>query len=113
MGPPLRPNRVTLGRKEAASRKLRARWLVIAALMALIALGLWLGSAYTWASYHYRRAQRHLARHELTEALADFALCRKVWPSDTETCLLAARTARRARVYDDARRLLQMYKNLG
>jgi predicted Zn-dependent protease len=81
--------------------------------MALIALGLWLGSAYTWASYHYRRAQRHLARHELTEALADFALCRKVWPSDTETCLLAARTARRARVYDDARRLLQMYKNLG
>ena len=106
MGPPSKPNRrVTLERKDSALHRHRARWLLIAALAAIIALGLWLGGTYAWASYHYRLGQRHLARHELTEALADFELSRKVWPSDTETCFLAARTARRARAYDDARQI--------
>src|SRR5262249_2631185 len=48
--------------------------------------------------YHNRQAIEHLQ------------VCLRRWPDDPEVLLLAARASRRARVYDDAERCLEKYR---
>src|SRR5262249_25790050 len=54
-----------------------------------------------------------LARRDLAGALAHLKLCLEAWPTSSETHLLAARTARRAGLYDDAEQYLHLCKKHG
>jgi tetratricopeptide (TPR) repeat protein len=64
---------------------------------------------YLRAGYHLRRARSELQRYHNPQAIRHLHICRQTWPRDPEVLLLAARAARRARVYADTERLLRMY----
>jgi predicted Zn-dependent protease len=87
--------------------------LLLVALLGIIGLVAWFSGSYLWASYNYRLAEQDLRRQDFEAARKHLAVCLKIWPSDMETCLLAARTARQARAYDEAAQLLRTYKKLG
>jgi tetratricopeptide (TPR) repeat protein len=89
------------------------RGLLLVPLSAAIAYGGYVAGSNAWAVYHYRLAQRDLEHDHLEQARRHLAVCLHVWPSNTETCLLAAQTARRAHAYDDAECLLRQYQQLG
>jgi tetratricopeptide (TPR) repeat protein len=90
-----------------------ARWAFLIVLLAVIGLVAWFAGSYLWASYNYRLAEQNLHRQDFESARKHLAVCLRIWPSDMQTCLLAARTARRARAYDEAAQLLRTYKKLG
>jgi tetratricopeptide (TPR) repeat protein len=62
------------------------------------------------ACYHFRAAATELQRFHNAQAIRHLQVCLRVWPHDPDVMLLAARSARRARHYDEADRLLQMYQ---
>ncbi len=64
------------------------------------------------AWYHRRAARLEVERYHTQQAIQHLLLCRAIWPRDPETLLLAARTARRARIYDDSERLLYDYRQI-
>lgn len=78
-------------------------------LLGLIAGSIWISSGQIAAYYHAWMAQRHgsLAdgqhrlRH-LEAARTHLEACLRVWPTSADTRLLAARTARRLKLYDEA-----------
>lgn len=64
------------------------------------------------AWYHRRAARMELKRYHTPQAIRHLRICRDIWPRDPEVLLLAARAARRARVYGDTERLLAMYRKI-
>ncbi|HBI46454.1 MAG TPA: hypothetical protein DDY78_26915 [Planctomycetales bacterium] len=125
----------TTGGAPAARRLLRRRGLWVAgALVGLAAAALAAASPYLRVWYprraahselyspspddrtaesawsHFRAAHSELQSYHNAQAIRHLRICRDVWPNDPDVLLLAARAARRARVYSDARRLLQMYQ---
>jgi predicted Zn-dependent protease len=80
----------------------RVRWLKIALLsLALVLLAVW-GGRQGWALYHFEAAEKAVAQRQFREAADHLRKCLLVWPDDPETNLLAARTARRAGLLDEA-----------
>jgi tetratricopeptide (TPR) repeat protein len=63
--------------------------------------------------WHYRAAQRALERSDFPTARDHLAWCLKVWITSPDAHLLAARTARRAGVYDEAEQYLRACRALG
>ena len=107
-----------MSKKEARSAQpkpppIRRRWLLIALMLPVLGLGVYIAAWQLWAEYHFRAAQKDLERRELSSARGHLAHCLEVWPNGLGTCLLAARTARRARDYDTAEHLLNTYRKLG
>jgi tetratricopeptide (TPR) repeat protein len=80
--------------------------------LGLIGFGGAVAGRHLWAESHYRAAQQALDQWDFPQAQAHLARCLEVWPSSAETHLLAARTARRATVYDEAERHLKEYQRL-
>jgi tetratricopeptide (TPR) repeat protein len=58
-----------------------------------------------WARYHLRQARSAIDRFDFAAAQTHLKKCLAVWPTDYETLLLAARTARRGGNIDEARQL--------
>ncbi len=100
----------------SAGLRPRVRWgrLLAYAFVALgIGYGAYVGGRYAWGTYHFRRAQEAVRRHDFAGAEAELAQCRWAWPADPDTWLLSARTARRDRKYDEADRFLAAYEKMG
>ena len=81
----------------------------------LVLLGLTIGGGvvartHLSAWYHFRAARSELEHYHTAQAIRHLRLCRELWLRDPDVLLLAARCARRARVYDDTERLLGMYR---
>lgn len=106
--PAARPRRWTRWLPPAAPKR---RW-VAGILLVLTALALYTASPHLIAWYHFRAARSELQRYHNPQAIRYLRLCRQTWPRDPEVLLLAARAARRARVYGDCERLLWMYRDL-
>ncbi len=99
--------------KAALYRLLSPRQLgILLVLLALtVAAGI-LARPHLQAWYHRRAARLELQNYHTAQAIRHLRLCRDVWPRDPEALLMAARAARRARVYDDTERLLEMYRQV-
>src|SRR5579875_2437409 len=67
---------------------------------------------HVWAWYHRREARVELQRYHTPQAIRHLLICRAIWPHDAETLLLAARAARRARIYGDSEHLLRDYRQV-
>jgi tetratricopeptide (TPR) repeat protein len=95
-----------LGRLAALVRR-RPRLACGAVLaLALLALaGLWAGG-YFGAGRSYRLAEEAIERGDFPEALGHLNACLESWPDSAATHFLAARTARRAGLFEQARRHL-------
>jgi tetratricopeptide (TPR) repeat protein len=91
----------------------RRRALLFAALVAGLAVLLYVGGRDLWAEYHLQAARKALARHELDEARAHLDRCLRARPDGAGVHLLAARTARRTGAFDDAERHLRECGRLG
>jgi tetratricopeptide (TPR) repeat protein len=80
------------------------------ALLALAMFGALAAAAgvKAWGEYHLREAVRLADQHQLTQARAHLAVCLRVWPSGGRVHFLAARTARRARLFDEAEEHLRL-----
>jgi tetratricopeptide (TPR) repeat protein len=82
------------------------KWMVRATLVVLgvgtAAYAGWQG----WGQCHFRAAEQSMARHQFADARAQLAECLRVWPSDGDTLLLAARAAERDGDTAEADRLL-------
>jgi tetratricopeptide (TPR) repeat protein len=85
----------------------------VLALLALIGFGVYLTGPSLWAEYQYRQAEQDIKHRRFPRALERLDWCLWAWPRSSEPCLLAARTARRARDYEQARRLLVDYTRRG
>jgi tetratricopeptide (TPR) repeat protein len=108
---PARPPGVA--RPASVGRRRLIRWLGIAGVVLGLALvALVLGRSHLRAWYHRRAARAELQRYHTPQAIRHLRICRDVWPRDPEVLLLAARAARRARVYGDSERLLEMYRQI-
>jgi tetratricopeptide (TPR) repeat protein len=59
---------------------------------------------------HFHAARSELQRYHNPQAIRHLRICREAWPNDPDVLLLAAKAARRARVYSDTSRLLWMYQ---
>jgi predicted Zn-dependent protease len=86
-------------------RRRRRAW-AAAALLALAAAGLAPAVPQARAWYHLRAARLELRRYHNRQAVLHLQACLRAWPADPEVLLLAARSARRAGAYDEARALL-------
>ena len=97
--------------RNAASRFrawiVRPRAQVLLGVVALVlgAAG-YFGGPHLWAWYHFRAAERDLARHRPAPAYEHLTKSLKIWPNSAETQLLAGQAARRAGNLDAARRHL-------
>lgn len=80
-----------------------------ALLLGLVAGGFVLAFPQLRAWYHYRAARSALQDYHNPQAVRHLQVCLRVWPEDPEVLLLAARAARRARIYADAERCLEKY----
>jgi tetratricopeptide (TPR) repeat protein len=85
---------------------------VIAALL-LVGLAAFMIGANLWAGHHYRLAEKDIARRDFRSAHAHLETYLKVNSYDGDAHFLAARTARRAELMDDARRHLEDCERLG
>src|SRR5579884_933201 len=97
------------------SRHLRIRsrrlWLLLALVGLLVGVSLGL-HPHLRAWHHRRIARMELERYHAPQAVHHLQICREIWPNDPEVLLLAARAARRIRVYGDSERLLRMYRQI-
>jgi tetratricopeptide (TPR) repeat protein len=105
----LLPTRVLLALGRSAARR-PGHFLAVAALLALITGAAGLSATHLWVGYHRRAARRALEKYHNAEAQRHLLQCLRVQPSDPDTLLLAARTARRADALEDAERLLDRYQ---
>jgi tetratricopeptide (TPR) repeat protein len=81
-------------------------------LVGLLAGAAFLSRPHLRAWYHRRAAHAELQRYHTPQAIRHLLICRTIWPRDPETLLLAARAARRARIYGDSERLLRDYRQV-
>jgi Flp pilus assembly protein TadD len=103
--------RVPVAGLAAVCRRPR-HYLAVAALLALILAGAGVGGAYLWAAHHLRAARSCAERYHNLEAKEHLEAVLKVWPHDPEALLLAARTARRLEVPEQAVLFLQEYQQV-
>lgn len=101
---------------DGSSRRLRFR-LVRRLCLLLTLLGLTVAAGVTArphlrAWYHRRIARDEVQRYHTPQAIRQLRICRDIWPRDPECLLLAARAARRARIYGDTERLLRLYREV-
>ena len=89
----------------------RRMWLLLV-LVVSIAAAVAVARPHLRAWYHLRAARAELKRYHNAQAIPHLRVCRDIWPNDPDVLLLAARAARRARVYGDSERLLGMYRKL-
>jgi tetratricopeptide (TPR) repeat protein len=82
------------------------------ALVGLLAGAVALFHSHVRAWYHFRAGSRELERYHTRQAIHHLRICREIWPRDPDVLRLAARAARRARVYADSERLLREYREL-
>jgi tetratricopeptide (TPR) repeat protein len=95
-----------VARHASRRERLVRQTLVIAPLVVLIGgIGWWVGLQ-IWAGSEYRAAEGAMARRDYAEARQRLAHCLRVWPSDGQTLLLAARAADRDGDSAEAVRLL-------
>jgi tetratricopeptide (TPR) repeat protein len=101
-----------VARLVAITYRLRSRrWLIVAlVVLGLTAAALVVARPYLRAWYHFRAARAELQRYHNPQAIRHLRFCRDIWPNDPDVMLMAARAARRARVYADTERLLWMYR---
>src|SRR5579875_1530414 len=97
-------------------RRLRLRlgrrlWLFLALLVLTAGAGI-VARPHVRAWNHRREARTELQRYHTPQAIRHLLICRTIWPRDPETLLLAARAARRARIYGDSERLLRDYRQV-
>jgi tetratricopeptide (TPR) repeat protein len=89
--------------------------LVLRLLIFLVSLGLAASAGamlhpHLRAWQHRRAARTELERYHTRQAMEHLRICRDTWPNDPEALLLAARAARRARIYSESERLLAMHR---
>lgn len=101
---------------DGRSRRLRFRlgrrlWLFLALLVLTAGAGIMV-RPHLRAWYCRSEARAELHRHHTPQAIRHLLICRAIWPRDPETLLLAARAARRARIYGDSERLLRDYRQV-
>jgi tetratricopeptide (TPR) repeat protein len=94
------------------ARRLRLRLVILAVVVGLAAGAGIVVRPHVRAWYHRRAARRELQRYHNRLAIRHLLVCRAIWPRDPESLLLAARAARRARVYGDSERLLRTYREI-
>jgi len=95
----------------AVLRLLRRRRLWVGVVcLGLAAAAVVAARPYLQAWYHFRAARSELQSYHNAQAIRHLRICRDVWPNDPDVLLMAARAARRARVYSDTVRLLQIYR---
>jgi predicted Zn-dependent protease len=80
-------------------------WLLLAGLLLLAACAY--GGRHLWAWYHYRAACAALEAYHHDEARAHLDQCLQVWSPSVATHLLAARAARRAADFEEAKKQLK------
>jgi predicted Zn-dependent protease len=96
----------------------RRRWpfrrlVLVLILVALIGLAACSAGMHLLAEYEYHAAGRDLEHRDFARARERLAFCMKLRPGNLDINLLAAQTARRARDYAEAERLLKAYRDLG
>jgi tetratricopeptide (TPR) repeat protein len=62
--------------------------------------------------HHLRAAEKDIDHWKFASAHAHLVHCLTIWPNDPDTVFLAARTARRARLYNEAQEHLERYQAL-
>jgi predicted Zn-dependent protease len=87
--------------------------LLVAGLLALIGGVAWFVAIQIAAERHYQAAQDAFRRRDFTTAQEHLARCLAVRRDSADVHFLAARTARRAGLYDEAHRHLAEYNRLG
>ncbi|HWG47282.1 MAG TPA: tetratricopeptide repeat protein [Gemmataceae bacterium] len=91
----------------------RTRIVLILFLLLPIGFGIVQVGRYLQALHDFHQAQHALEQRDFAQAQARLARCLEFWPSDTETCFLAAQTARRRGAGEEAAHLLRRYRELG
>jgi len=86
---------------------------VVLAALVCISLASCIIGAYLWAAHHYRQAEQDLSKRDFAAAYSHLDAYLQVHQYDGEAHYLAARTARRAGLADDARRHLEDCERLG
>jgi tetratricopeptide (TPR) repeat protein len=86
------------------------RFWAAALLLSFLAGAFWLVSPHVRAWYHLRGARTQLEHFHNAQGIRHLQVCRRIWPRDPDFLLLAARSARRARSYLEAERLLEVYQ---
>jgi tetratricopeptide (TPR) repeat protein len=113
----------SLGERPASTNRLRRltsrlthtvrrRLCLLLVLVGSVAIAVAVARPHLRAWYHLRAARVELQRYHNLQAIRHLCICRDIWPRDPDVLLLAARSARRARVYGDTERLLGMYRKL-
>jgi predicted Zn-dependent protease len=88
----------------------KPRLWAVALLLGFVAAGFALTTPHLRGWYHLRAARTELQRYHNPQAIRHLQVCLHIWPDDPEVLILAARAARRARVYADAERCLEKYQ---
>src|SRR5262245_9204656 len=73
--------------------RLKRKFLILL-LLAPVGGGAYLAGWLVWGLYHINAAHSAIARRDFPQARQHLACCRRAWPSDPETLLLASQTAR-------------------
>jgi tetratricopeptide (TPR) repeat protein len=84
----------------------RKKKLLILLLLIPVGFGAYQAGWFAWGLFHANAAQTALAQRDFPQARQHLACCRRAWPSDSETLLLASQAARRDGDLDGASRLL-------
>ncbi len=103
---------VSDGSTRCLQSRLVRRLCLVFVLLGLVAGASLLVRPHLRAWYHRRAAREELQCYHTPQAIRHLRICREIWPRDPEVLLLAARAARRARVYGDSERLLRMYREV-
>jgi tetratricopeptide (TPR) repeat protein len=90
---------------------LRRRWWALSPVAVVGVAGV-LAWPQAGAWYHFRAGCADLDRYHADDARRHFAVCLQTWPESAETHLLAARAARRAAAFEEARDQLRECQRL-
>jgi tetratricopeptide (TPR) repeat protein len=93
-------------------RSLRARPLRTLTAAVLLSLILAAAGVNLWAWRHFREANRLVEKQQFAKAYAHYTPCLQVWRWSASTHFLAARTARRAGLYEEAEQHLKECEQL-
>ncbi len=104
--------KVFLTRMTGRLRRRPGRVILGLALLALIALALYVPGKLLWAEAQFRSGQRALQRRDFPLAKERLTKYLNVWPNSVPGHLLLAQAARRAGYYDEALRQLEICENL-
>jgi tetratricopeptide (TPR) repeat protein len=93
-------------------RRYLAKAVQLSLLLVPVVIAGYFISRRVWASYHRRAAEQLLEKREFHHAQAHLRECLKVWSRNPELHVLAARTARRAGLFEEAEQLLNACEEL-